>query len=412
MSKRTLLFAVAGYNLAETGRMIEIARAARADFDVVFASYGGGYEELIRSEGFELRLLEPRLGDAKLAQLKRVLAGEPWNTLGYFSARELTPRVETELALFRELEPAAVLTGWCLSVAISARAAKVPFVNVLHSTSVREYYEAGLQEFPDRMYRLERFFSRERLRRRINQHVLTRGFTARPFNAVGRRHGLARFTAFIDVIEGDHVLLADIPQWVGLPEVRAKLHYVGPLNFHLDVPVPPELRDLPRGEPIVYFAMGSSGNAELVRELIEGFRGKPYRVIAPVRDLVEGLQIDVPANVIVTGLLPAHEVNAMADLSLIHGGQNTVMSACIAGTPIVGMGMHPEQEANLEACVRKGFAIRLNRWRDGAGEVLDAIERLLADPDAKKAVGEFQQQLAGWDGPARAAQFLRETFAA
>ena len=29
---RTLVFAVAGYNLAETGRMIEIARAARKHF--------------------------------------------------------------------------------------------------------------------------------------------------------------------------------------------------------------------------------------------------------------------------------------------------------------------------------------------------------------------------------------------
>ena len=62
----------------------------------------------------------------------------------------------------------------------------------------------------------------------------------------------------------------------------------------------------------------------------------------------------------------------MANLSVIHGGQNTVMNACLAGTPIVGMGMHPEQEANLEACVRKGFAISLNRWRDKASDVLTA----------------------------------------
>ena len=44
-----------------------------------------------------------------------------------------------------------------------------------------------------------------------------------------------------------------------------------------------------------------------------------------------------------------------------YGGQNTVMNACLAGTPIVGIGMHPEQQANLDACVRKGFAIRLSK---------------------------------------------------
>ena len=52
---KTLVFAAAGYNLAETGRMIEIAREARNHFDVIFASYGGKFEELIEEKGFPLR---------------------------------------------------------------------------------------------------------------------------------------------------------------------------------------------------------------------------------------------------------------------------------------------------------------------------------------------------------------------
>ena len=50
--KRLLLFAVAGYNLAETGRMIEIAKAARPFFRVRFLNYGGQFEELIEEEMF------------------------------------------------------------------------------------------------------------------------------------------------------------------------------------------------------------------------------------------------------------------------------------------------------------------------------------------------------------------------
>jgi len=45
----SLIFAVAGYNLAETGRMIRIARAAKKDFNVIFLSYGGQFEHMIRS---------------------------------------------------------------------------------------------------------------------------------------------------------------------------------------------------------------------------------------------------------------------------------------------------------------------------------------------------------------------------
>ena len=35
----------------------------------------------------------------------------------------IVPRVENEIAFFKEVNPAAVLTGWCLSVTISTRAA-------------------------------------------------------------------------------------------------------------------------------------------------------------------------------------------------------------------------------------------------------------------------------------------------
>ncbi len=145
---RTLVFAVAGYNLAETGKMIEIAEASRSHFDILFASYGGQFEDLIKRRGFTLREMGPRLTRRKLDHLRVVLSGETWNTVGYFSTKELAPRVESEIRLFEEIKPAAVLTGWCLSVAVSSRAARVPFVNALHSTSITEYYQAGLQTPP------------------------------------------------------------------------------------------------------------------------------------------------------------------------------------------------------------------------------------------------------------------------
>ena len=72
--------------------------------------------------------------------------------------------------------------------------------------------------------------------------------------------------------------------------------------------------------------------------------------------------------------------------------------------------MHPEQEANLESCVRKGFAIRLNKWRDKAPAVLEAIDRQLGNQAAKDKVEAFRKELLKWDGPRNAAHFLRETF--
>jgi UDP:flavonoid glycosyltransferase YjiC (YdhE family) len=76
----------------------------------------------------------------------------------------------------------------------------------------------------------------------------------------------------------------------------------------------------------------------------------------------------------------------------------------------VGVVLPPEQEANLEACVRKGFAIRLNKWRDTAPAVIEAIDKQVGNESAKDNVKTFRMQLEKWDGPTNAAKFLQETF--
>lgn len=409
---KTLIFAVAGYNLAETGRMLEIAKACKDKFKIIFASYGGGYEHYIEEAGFELKKIDPRLTEEQLHHVRKALSGETLNTVGYFTAKEMEPRIENELKLFKEIKPACVLTGWCQSVLISTRAAQVPFVNVLHSTSITEYYQAGLQSWPDRTNFpfLRWFFSEEKLNRWVSNLVLKLKLPAKPFNTLAEKYGLRKFHNFIEVLEGDHTLLADIPEWVGFSEIRSNLHYIGPLPFRLNGDIPREIIEMPKDKPIVYFAMGSSGKPKIIAEIIQGFKNKSYQVIAPIKAHIENLDIKIPTNVLVTGFIPAHKVNPMADISVIHGGQNTVMQACLSGTCIVGIGMHPEQQANLDACVRKGFAIRLSKKKVTASAVLDAIYRLLGDDQAKQKVVKFQKQLEKWDGPTNAAQFLYETF--
>ena len=409
---KTVVFAVAGYNLAEIGRHIEIAKACKYLFEVIFISYGGKFENLIEKEGFMLKKMEPRLTESQLQHVRKALSGETLNTVGYFSAKEMEPRVENEIQYFKQIKPACVLTGWCQSVMISARAAQVPFVNVLHSTSITEYYEAGLQTWPDRsnFFFLRWFFSEEQLNRKMSNLVLKLKLPAKPFNILAKKYGLKEFNNFIEVLEGDYTLLADIPEWVGLPKVRPNIRYIGPLPLRLNVDIPSKITEIPADKPIVYFAMGSSGNPKLIANIIEGFRDKPYRVIAPVKTHIKNMNLEIPINVIVTGFLPAHKVNPIADISVIHGGQNTVMNACLSKTPIVGVGMHPEQQANLDACVRKGFAIRLNKKRVTASKILNAIDKLLQDLKAQEEVKKFQEKLSQWNVPENAAKFLYATF--
>lgn len=145
---KTIAFAAAGYNLAETTRMIEIAKACKEHVHIIFMSYGGRFEGMIEEEGFSIKKMDPRLTDKKVKYLDAKCRGD--NPRGdWFTAEELESRVAHEMDFYSEIKPAALLTGWCLSAIVSTRAANVPFVMVGDSTWIREYYEEGLQAWPD-----------------------------------------------------------------------------------------------------------------------------------------------------------------------------------------------------------------------------------------------------------------------
>ena len=73
---KKLLFAPAIYNLAETTRCIEVAKACREKFEIHFISYGGKYEELLKEEGFALHKLSPQLSEEKIEHIYKVDRGE------------------------------------------------------------------------------------------------------------------------------------------------------------------------------------------------------------------------------------------------------------------------------------------------------------------------------------------------
>lgn len=405
-----LLFAPATLNLAETTRMVEIAKACRDRFPILFLSYGGEFVKLVRDAGFEVRPLHPQLTPERIEHFYRVDRGEA--SPPFMTDAEIDARIESEATLFREVRPRCVVTGFCLTVPVSTRKAGVPLVWVIGASWLSEYFRAGLGTWPDMLdFPFLRWIPESLLNwlgNKMGEHMPR--FFLREFHRAARRHGVGPFRG-TQYWEGDYSLLAEPPEFTGLTGLPRRFRHIGPLIARLDGEVPEEVTRIPRDRPIVWFAMGSSGSPEIVAQILRGFGQRPYRVIAPVKSLIERFQISVPPNVIVTDFLPAHLVNPMADISVIHGGVGTVMTACLSGTPIVGVGMQPEQEANLECVVRLGFGIRLRKKRLTAGGVLDAVDRLLADGGAREKALAFKRILERWDGPANAARFFEETFA-
>jgi len=405
----TLLFAPETFDLAETTRMIEVARACGERWQIEFMCYGGQYAPLIDEAGYTCHCLLPQLSPERIEELGRALRLERGGRM--FTGPELIARVHSELRLYEAQRPAAVVTGFILSTYLSARRAEIPLVTVAPLAVTRPFFEAGLGTFPDQFDFGPLRLAPQRLKDAATNWwgLHTRQWLG-PFNAAAREFGLAPSRRLVDLVEADEMLITSVPDIVGLSDLPAHWRYVGPIFAHLAGEVPAAVRALPRDRPLVYFSLGSLPNGDIQERLLDALADLPVRVVAPIGPHLRAHPHRVPPNVLVFDLLPAHKVCPLFDLALIHGGEGTVQTACAGGVPFVGIGFTPEQDANIGFLVRRGTALRLRRREIDAAHLGRAFERLLR-PEVRQRASELQEVLAAWDGPANVARFL-ERYAA
>jgi len=412
MPKKLLLFAPAAFNLAETSRMLEIAKGIRQHprackrFELAFISDGGEFEPLIEKHGFPLTRMEPRLTEEKIEHIARVDRGEKFAPA--LSDAELAERVNNEITVLRNLQPVAVITGSYLTIPVTCRVLKIPLVWVIQSTWLPEFFchGAGMTDGirPRALKAVADWFVLRFINFWIKYGVLN------SLNRTAKRFGVSGYNSIFEFWRGDITLVAEPAEFTGnrLPPDH---FFIGPLIPTDEFALPPEIAALSRDKPLVYFAMGSSGNPEIVAHILESFAGKPYQVIAPIKFQLSRLPaVRIPENVLVTNWLPALKVNRMADAAVIHGGIGTVMVAALAGKPVVGVGMQMEQVANLAALERLGFAIRIAKSHNPGAKVQRAIRVLLEDERAKKNAAAFAQITSQWDGPRLAAERLLKQY--
>jgi UDP:flavonoid glycosyltransferase YjiC (YdhE family) len=392
--------------------MVEIAKAveryltAGSAFDIQFISDGGDFEGLVEKHGFPLTRMEPRLTKEKIEHIAKVDRGEKFAPA--FTDLEMIQRVDSEIALLRKAMPAAVVTGSYLTIPISCRIVQTPLVWVIQSTWLPDFFRHGAGITAKVRPAPLRAFADWSVMQFINFWIRF-GFL-NPVNRAARHFGVPGYASIFEFWRGDITLVAEPPEFSGV-KLPPKHYFTGPLIPQGEFTIPPEITAIPRDKPLIYFAMGSSGTPEIVAKIVESFEGKPYRVIAPVRfQLGHVAGVRVPSNVLVTDWVPALQVNKMADLAVIHGGIGTVMTAALAGKPVVGVGMQMEQVANLACLERLGFAIRVYKSKDPSRQVQAAIQKLLHDDQAKAKAASFAKVIAQSDGPKLAAAILFEHY--
>jgi UDP:flavonoid glycosyltransferase YjiC (YdhE family) len=290
-SRRALLFSPCAYNLAETMRMIEIARAVRAfegggsAFDIRFISEGGEFDRLITEAGFPVERLEPRITPAQIERAYKLDKGETFGAA--FSAKQCIEKMEGELAFIRKINSVAIVTGSYVTIPLAHRIAGVPLVWVVQSTWLESIFKHGagmtgrIRPAPAR--KLADFA----IHRLID--LWMRVSLLNPLNRAARHCGVPGFNTMFDYWRGDLNLVAESDDFTGA-QLPSNYHFVGPIVAQQDFPIPSEISQIPHDRPIVYFAMGSSGTP------IVGMPMQPEQSVNLAAIARKGFAIRVPKS--------------------------------------------------------------------------------------------------------------------
>ncbi|WP_243896145.1 glycosyltransferase [Actinomyces bowdenii] len=406
-----VLFAPETINIAEVTRGIEVAKRMPEGVDCVFTGFSPRNRELIEEAGFEFILQEPLLTDEQARQALDFDQGRGHRHP--FTRTMLSQRVASERALIRRLCASAVVVGVTPSQFISARAESVPLVFVRpfayslpHVSIARSYGTTG---FLPRTTRRQRVI--DRAAAGLFRTVASRVPLPRSFYQVAADHGVDLARNVAAALTADLNLIASAPHL--LPqhlEMPAGHRVVGPIFARLPGPVPPLVARLADGDqPVVYFAIGSSGNRDLALSVLRGLGQAPCQVVAPVRNYLHEEDLTgLPANVHVTDWLPADRLGGAIDLAITHGGEGTVQTSCTQGWPFIGIPLQFEQRFNVQRCVAFGSARLLPQKQVASTDWAALVRQALADEEMRARAAQMAGLMSGLDGPGQAARAIME----
>ncbi len=173
-----------------------------------------------------------------------------------------------------------------------------------------------------------------------------------------------------------------------------------------DYTVPPELADRPEGSGLVYLSLGSLGGADvgLMQRLIDVLGTSRHRVIVSMGPRAEEFRL--ADNMTGAATVPQTKVIPQVDLVITHGGNNTTTEALHFGKPMVVLPLFWDQYDNAQRVHELGYGVRLATYAFTDGELLDAVDRLLADTDLRGRMDAMGADIRARDGLRRGAEII------
>lgn len=382
--RRKILFVAEAVTLAHVGRVIALASTLDPGRYDVHVACADGYDFCFSGTSFTRWSIHSIPSRQFLDALAK---GAP-----VYDEATLAGYVDEDLALLKQLQPDVVVGDFRLSLSVSARLARVPYVSLINA--YWSPYTTPRFRVPD--IPMTRFLPIS-VADPLFRAALPIAFAlhARPLNAVRRRHGLPALEGLRRVYtDADHTLYADAAEMFPPVDMPANHSYIGPVTWSPPVPLPEWWETLPTDRPLVYVTLGSSGQGKLLPLVLQALSELPVTVLAATAGTIELTQI--PANARVVNYLPGEAAARRAALVICNGGSPTCHQALAAGIPVIGIAGNLDQFLNMDGILRAGVGKLLRSDRFHGPQLSSAVIYLLSDTTARAAAkamtGLFSEQ--------------------
>lgn len=354
MNKKRILFVAEAATLAHVARPLVLSAGLDASrFDLFMACELRSHWLLREFPGERLTL--DSMGSAHF--LTALAQGKP-----LFDEITLHRYVRADLALIDQIQPDVIVGDFRLSLSVSARLSGIPYVTI--SNCYWSPYWRPLR-YPVPNLPLTRMLPLP-IADMLFQVARPLAFAlhCRPLNQVRRHYGLASLGSDLRRIytDADQTLYADVPELFPGVQLPVHHHFIGPVLWSPPVSKPDWWDDLPDNRPVVYVTLGSSGQVNLLPQVLDALSALNVTVIASTAGGV--VPDHLPVNARVAAYLPGEEAARRASLVICNGGSPTSQQALVSGVPVIGIASNLDQFLNMKTIqdAGAGAVIRTDRF--------------------------------------------------
>jgi len=379
--KPRILFVSESVTLAHFARPFELSNTlSENDYDIHFAC-DTVYQKFLQASRHTLHTISSISSE----QFRQALAkGNP-----LYDYATLKSYTEEDLALIDSVKPDLIVGDFRISLAISARLAKIPYATISNA-----YWSPyAPRQYPTPCLPLTRFLgvTAGSLLFKIAAPIAFKAHSI-PMRRLQSHFGLPKMELDLRRVytEGDYTLYADIPSLFPLNNPPENHVFIGPVLWSPPVTEPEWWNLLPPDRSIIYVSMGSSGSHLALQKVLNAFKREEVTVIASVA----GANIPLPqvSTIFTADYLDGNAAAKRADLVICNGGSLTCQQAFAHGKPVLGIAANMDQFLNMAGVSRVNAGLELRSDNLTETRILNAYHAILTNPEMARSLENLQKE--------------------